>query len=50
MHYGLVFLLIAVAMVAFVPGAAVLALSKGILLFMLLAGLVSLMVEIWVKA
>jgi hypothetical protein len=45
LHYTLVLLIIAVGLVLFGPAVAVLALSKGMLLFLLLAGLVSLVAE-----
>ena len=48
MHYGLVLLLIVAGLVAFGPGSILLAVSKAAVLFMLLAGLVSLVAEIWV--
>ena len=48
MHYGLVLLLIVVGLVALGPASILLAASKAALLFVLLAGLVSVVTEIWV--
>ena len=50
MHYALVFLLIAVALIALGPVSVALALSNEVLLFLLLAGLVSFAAESWIAS
>ena len=50
MHYTLVLLLVAVGLVVFGPGTAVLALPQIMILFLLMAGLVSLLAETWITS